>query len=125
MRRLTVSFPEDLFQVLSEASAKRGFSISEIARQALDRAVDIGLFDDENPNQQRGLVVSMTQFTQYCDITDELTRLNGEQQKILHGHLKLKDQVIDQMRLRLEESTAVIIELKRGTEPPLKRNARP
>ena len=50
--RITMTFPENLFQALSDASDHYGYSISEIARRVIDRGVGAGLLHSETPTKK-------------------------------------------------------------------------
>ena len=108
-----MTLPKNLFQVLSEVSTKRGYSISAIARQALDRAVGAGLLDADTPHKKGTVVVRLTHFEEYADIAQETIRLDREQIKILDGRLTLALKFTDQQQHLLEEYSELITEQAR------------
>ena len=111
--RITMTFPENLFKALSELSDKRGYSISAIARQTIDRAVGAGLLDTDTPSQKGAAVIQVTQFEQYAEFAEGLNRLHEDQLENIRGHLKLRDKLLFDMQQRLKEYKTLIEEQAR------------
>ena len=114
--RITMTFPENLFQVMSDASDHYGYSISEMARRVIDRGVGAGLLHAETPHKKGTSVIRLTDFREYADAARETLRLNEAQLKILEDRLKLADKVAVQQAKRLLESSEVITEMARDLE---------
>ena len=114
--RITMTFPRNLFEALSDASEAYGYSISEIARRVIDRGVGAGLLHSETPHKKGTAVVRLTHFREYADMALETVRLNQAQIKILEDRLTLADKVAVQQAQRLLESSEVITELARDLE---------
>ena len=114
--RITMTFPENLFQCLSDASDHYGYSISEMARRVIDRGVGAGLLHAETPHKKGTTVVRLTHFREYADMALETLRLKDAEIKILQDRLTLAGKGATQQAQRLLESSDVITELARDLE---------
>ena len=114
-----MTFPKNLFEILSDASKAYGYSIAETARQVIERGVAAGLLHRDTPTSEGIAVIRNAQFDEYCAATQELNRLHEAEMTTLRGHLKLRTELIAKMTQRLEESSELIAEqareLLRGT----------
>ena len=114
--RITITFPRNLFEALSDASDHYGYSISEIARRVIDRGVGAGLLHAETPHKKGTAVVRLTHFREYSDMARETVRLYEAQIKIFEDRLRLADKLAGLQAQRLLESSEVITELARDLE---------
>ena len=103
-RRITISFTPTTYTMLRDQSEKLGYSLAEIARRVIDNAVvsDVGRVTNAEDRDHL--------YEKICRLHEK--RIKGLEKRIkgVQDHLDIKDQLIAQMQLGLEQYTEVITE---------------
>ena len=87
--RVSMSFTKSTYEALRKESVKHDYSIAEITRQIIDRAIVYGLLSDEEKTLPDSALGSYAEMQEYTLIVNKNRREDAEKIKLLTEFLDL------------------------------------